>query len=67
MQIEAAYSPPDAKKLILRQVNLKLEKLRFFFRLGFDLGLYKSSLYEDMIKKIDEIGRMTGAWLKSLR
>jgi hypothetical protein len=64
--IEAVYAPPEPKKQILRTVNLKLEKLRFFFRLGFELGLYKSTLYEDMIRKIDEIGKMTGGWLKSL-
>lgn len=64
--IEAVYATPEAKKLILKNVNLRLEKLRFFFRLGFDLGLYKSSLYEEMIKRVDEIGRMTGAWIKSL-
>jgi hypothetical protein len=43
-----------------------LKKIRFFFRLGYDLGLYNSARYKFFAEKVDEIGRMTGGWLKSL-
>lgn len=44
----------------------KMEKIRYFFRLGYDLGLYDSLRYKDFAERINEIGRMCGGWLKSL-
>lgn len=64
--IEAIYLPPAEKKPALRRVNLQLEKVRLYFRLGFELGLYNSGRYRDFSERVDEVGRMTGGWLKSL-
>ena len=66
LMIEAYYAPMNQKRPILNKVNILLEKLRYFFRLGFDLGLYDSTRYKDFAERIDEIGRMCGGWLKSL-
>lgn len=49
-----------------RRYYINLSILRHYFRLGFELGLYPSSKYEDMAKRLNEIGRMTGGWLKNL-
>ncbi len=65
--IEALYRPPAEKKSILQTVNLRLEKIRFFFRLGHELGLYDTNTWLGFVKRVDEIGRMTGGWLKSLK
>ncbi len=65
--IRAYYSPPDAKRALLQQVNIRLEILRHYFRLCYDLGLYSSLKYKDFAERLDEIGRMTGGWLKSLK
>ena len=64
--IEAVYLPAVEKKPVLRRVNLQLEKIRFYFRLGYDMGLYNSTRYKIFSDKVEEIGRMTGGWLKSL-
>ena len=64
--IEAYYAPKSEKNNILLKVNIKLEILRYFFRLGFDLGLY-SNHFGTIAKQLDEIGRMTGGWIKSLQ
>ncbi|MCO6478924.1 MAG: diversity-generating retroelement protein Avd [Phaeodactylibacter sp.] len=64
--IEAYYSPPARKRDILLHTNILLEKIRYFFRLGYDLGLYDSLRYKDFAERINEIGRMCGGWLKSL-
>jgi len=31
------------------------------------LGLHSSLKYKDFAERLDEIGRMTGGWLKSLK
>lgn len=65
--IEASYAPPAQKKEILPQANILLEKLRFFFRLAHELGYLSMAQYKEMTLRTDEIGRMAGGWLKSLR
>ena len=64
--IEAVYLPAAEKRPLLQRINLRLEKMRFLFRLGFELGLYNSARYHDFAARIDGIGRMVGGWLKSL-
>lgn len=66
LYIEAFYSPKEAKPELLRKANIQLEILRYYYRLGFDLGLYHSIKYEQYAQRLQEIGRMTGGWLKSL-
>jgi hypothetical protein len=65
--IEAYYTSPREKKPILKKVNIKLEQCRFYLRLGLELGIYSTKTYAPLIHKVDEIGRMTGGWIKSLR
>ncbi len=67
LYIEAMYLSGTEKVPLLKSANLKLEKIRYLFRLGFDFGLYNSSRYNTFAISIDEIGRMTGAWLKSFK
>lgn len=65
--IEAYYAPSAQKKALLVRTNILLEKTRYYFRLGFDLGLYDSIRYNNLAARVDEIGRMCGGWLKSLK
>jgi len=64
--IEAYYAPKEEKKKRLFAINILLEKMRYFFRLGFDVGLYSSKKYEYFAQQLNEIGKMVGAWIKSL-
>jgi hypothetical protein len=65
--IEAYYGPKTERKAILTSVNIKLEKLRFFLRLCYELGYFSSKQYKHLLEHIQELGRMTGGWLKSLK
>lgn len=65
--IRAYYSPSSEKRPILNQINIHLEILRYYFRLGYERGHYNSLKYQELAEKTDEIGRITGGWLKSLR
>ncbi len=61
--IEAAYRRD--KVAALEQANLGLEKLRFLFRLAFDLRYLDMRRYEFSARAINEIGRMVGGWRKA--
>lgn len=65
--IEAFYTSDKAtKRQILRQANIRLEKLRFFYRFAHDAGLFSTGKYQQTAEIIDELGRMTGGWIKKI-
>jgi hypothetical protein len=55
------------KRTQLLHANLKVELLRRYLRLSHDLGLVSLSTLERLQRQVDEIGRMLGGWLKSLK
>jgi hypothetical protein len=63
--IEATYTRDAA--VILRRVNLLLERLRVLSRLAKDLACLDLRRYEFAARAVDEIGRMVGGWLKAGR
>jgi hypothetical protein len=63
--VEATYSRNAAPHLAT--ANLRLEKLRFLFRLSHDLRLLDGRRYEFAARAIDEIGRLVGGWIKACR
>ncbi|MBI5408248.1 MAG: diversity-generating retroelement protein Avd [Nitrospirae bacterium] len=61
--IEAAYS--KEKYHLLRKLNLQLEKLRFLIRLSKDLKVMSIKKYAYIPGEINELGKMTGGWIKT--
>ena len=61
--IKARYT--RQRRLLLEQVNLTLEILRFQMRLAKDLQCLKANSYAFAAQAIDEIGKLVGGWLKS--
>jgi len=64
--IEAYFSPKGMKKKSLLKANIKLEQLRYYIRLCYELGFYNSNKYQIISAKLQEIGSMNGGWIKSL-
>ena len=64
--LEAIYLPPSAKKSPLLRLNIQLEKLRVFWRMVSEKKWISLNQLAFVISKIDEIGRMTGGWIKTL-
>jgi len=61
--IEAVYSKD--KTHLLRKFNLQLEKIRYLIRLSKDLRCLSIKKYSFVSNEIDELGRMTGGWIKA--
>lgn len=61
--VEARYS--RSKFLPLKQTNLNLEKLRILFRIAYESKIVPYETYEHGVKKLNEVGRMLGGWMKS--
>lgn len=67
--LDAAFRPVKvitAKQDTLHELNLLLEKLRVLWRLVHERRFISQQQLFFAISKIDEIGRMTGGWLKFL-
>lgn len=60
--IEAKYRRD--KKLILKKINLCLEKIRILLRISHGTQLISTKSYNFAVKSINEVGMMLGGWLK---
>jgi len=64
--IDVYYAPRSEQYLRLKEINTRLVKIRYYFRLGHELGFYSVGYLGVLSEKINEIGRMVGGWMKSL-
>jgi len=46
------------------RINIKFEKLRILLRLCHELQYLSNKQFEFAVTQIDEVGKMTGTWLK---
>lgn len=54
------------KKTTLQDVDIELDFMRYLIRLGRDEGFLPFKKYEIWSKKINEVGKMLGGWMKSV-
>ncbi len=62
---ETIYS--REKKRLLTQANQHIEKLRILSRLMHDLGLISEDNKRYILSNLQEIGAMSGGWIKQLK
>lgn len=55
------------KKTTMRELDTELEMLRTYIRLAKDLEFLPFKKYEIWSKKVNEIGKLIGGWLKSIK
>lgn len=65
--ITASFVGKNEKSKHLENAATKLDLLKLLVRLGNDLNAISNSKYIYLEEKLQEIGRMLGGWLKSLR
>lgn len=63
----ASQLPKSEKLPTLNGVSLKLNILRVFIRLMKDIKTIDNKRYTDLETIVDEIGRMLGGWIKSVK
>ncbi len=55
------------KKSTLQDIDVELATVKTYVRLARDLGFLPFNKYEHWSKMLDEIGRMLGGWIKSVK
>lgn len=66
LYVRAYYSSKENKSPLLRDANIGLEQLRYLTRLLHDMRFINHEKYGAVSGHLDEIGKMTGGWLKSI-
>jgi len=61
------YLPQDARSERLIDVSAHIDMLRIFVRLSYDVKAISQKKYLVIQQKLDEIGRMLGGWIKSIK
>ncbi len=65
--LRVGYAPQERRFEQLTTVSVKLDILRVFLRLSSDIKIINQKKYIALQGSIDEIGRMLGGWMKSLK
>jgi len=65
--IKAFHSGKGEKLIYLIQASVKLDLLKFFLQIAWEIKALDNKKYIRLSEKLDEIGRMLGGWLKSLK
>lgn len=59
--------PKNFKEEYVEKANVKLEILKIFYRMGFEIKAIEESDYLKTEKYLQETGRMFGGWIKFLK
>lgn len=65
--LQAGYVEPNQRAALLIKISAQVDMLRVFIRLSSDTKTISTKHYSQLQEETDEIGRMLGGWLKSIR
>jgi len=65
--IRASYSDKLEKLIALKNASFKLDLLKLFLQVSWEIKSLDNKKYISLSEKLDEIGRMLGGWLKSIK
>lgn len=65
--LKTGYLPHEKRAEYLIRASVQIDMLRLFIRLSFDIKAINQKSYVALQESVDEIGRMLGGWIKSLK
>jgi len=65
--IKAGYSDKTEKLIYLKRASFKLDLLKFFLQISWEIKSLDNKKYISLSERLDEIGKMIGGWIKSLK
>ena len=67
ISLQSAYSAKDKKLKLLEMADTKTNLLKTLIRLANEIHALNDKKYLLLQEKLQEIGRMIGGWIKSIR
>lgn len=65
--VKAGYSDKLEKQIFLKRGSVKLDLLKFFLQISWEIKSLDNKKYIKISEKLDEVGKMLGGWIKSLK
>jgi len=65
--IKASYSDKVEKFIFLKNASVKLDLLKFFLQIAWEIRSLDNKKYILLSERLDEIGKMLGGWIKTLK
>lgn len=65
--VKANYANKIEKIICLRRASVKLDLIKFFLQIAWEVKSLDSKKYVSLSEKMNEIGKMLGGWIKSLK
>lgn len=62
----AYFTEKEKKSEKLSECILVLDTLKFFLTVAWEAKLISNNQFEDIVRKLEEVGRMLGGWKKNL-
>ena len=63
----ASHKTKDQKILYLNKASDRFDTLKFFLQIAWEIGTIDNKKYITLSKKLNEIGKMLGGWIKQSR
>lgn len=65
--IKAGYSDKAEKEIFLKRASVKLDLLKFFLQVAWEIKALDNKKYINLSEKLNEVGKMLGGWLRSVK
>ncbi|MDO8486432.1 MAG: diversity-generating retroelement protein Avd [Candidatus Staskawiczbacteria bacterium] len=65
--IKAEYSDKVEKHIFLKKASTKLDLLKFFLQISWEIKSLDNKKYINLSEKLNEVGKMLGGWIKSIK
>ena len=62
----ASYMPREQKSPFLKRASAKLDTLKFFLQISWELKVLDNAKYTAISEPLNEIGKMLGGWVKGV-
>ncbi len=64
--LAASFTNKQQKSIIVQRASVKLDLLKFFLQIVWELKIFNNNKYQELSRLISELGRMLGGWQKQL-
>lgn len=64
--LTAGFAARPQKLPIIQKASIKLDALKFFLQVAWELKSIKNEKFAELIGKLAEVGKMLGGWQKQL-
>ena len=65
--IKAGYSDKTTKYIVLSTASVKLDVLKFFLQMAWEIKSLDNKKYIRLSEKLNEVGKMLGGWIKAVK